>query len=62
MQTLSDGDGDDNHDPVPGHLKRVCLLGRAAEHPKLKALALSDFKGLGRCSRVCLSSGIVTHQ
>ncbi len=40
MQTLSHGDGDDNHDPVPGRLKRVCLLGSAAEHPKLKALAL----------------------
>ncbi len=40
IQTLSSGDGDDNHDPVPGRLKRVCLLGSAAEHPKLKALAL----------------------
>lgn len=40
IQTLSDGDGDSNHDPAPGRLKRVCLLGSAAEHPKLKALAL----------------------
>lgn len=39
IQTLCSGDGDDNHDPVPGRLKRVCLLAQAAEHPKLKALA-----------------------
>ncbi len=40
IQTLYEADGDNNHDPVPGRLKRVCLLGSAAEHPKLKALAL----------------------
>ncbi|MBD2777605.1 IS66 family transposase [Iningainema tapete] len=40
IQTLDSGDGDNNHDPVPGRLYRVCLLGSAAEHPKLKALAL----------------------
>jgi IS1 family transposase len=39
IQTLSSGDGDNSDDPVPGRLYRVCLLGSAAEHPKLKALA-----------------------
>jgi IS1 family transposase len=39
IQTLALGDEDNNHDPVPGRLYRVCLLARAAEHPKLKALA-----------------------
>jgi IS1 family transposase len=39
IQTLDSGDGDDNHDPVPGRLYRVCRLGSAAQHPKLKALA-----------------------
>ena len=39
IQTLAVGDGDNNDDPVPGRLYRVCLLGSAAEHPKLKALA-----------------------
>lgn len=39
IQTLCSGDGDSDNDPVPGRLYRVCRLGSAAEHPKLKALA-----------------------
>lgn len=39
IQTLGSGDGDNKHDPVPGRLYRVCRLGSAAQHPKLKALA-----------------------
>jgi len=39
IQTLDSGDGDNEHDPVPGRLKRVCRLASTAEHPKLKALA-----------------------
>jgi len=62
IQTLDSGDGDNNHDPVPDRLKRVCRLGSAAQHPKLKALALIDFTRLGCCSCVCLSSRIATHQ
>lgn len=39
IQSLALGDEDNNHDPVPGRLYRVCLLAGATEHPKLKALA-----------------------
>jgi len=62
IQTLSDGDGDNNHDPVTGRLYRVCRLASTAEHAKLKALALIDFKGLGFGDCVCRLSRIATDQ
>lgn len=54
IQTLYEGDGDDNHDPVPGRLKRVCLLAQAAEHPCIESSGKGDSQRLGCSSCVCL--------
>lgn len=62
IQTLALGDEDNNHDPVPGRLYRVCLLARAAEHPKLKALAKEILRDCLARSCVFLSSGTATHK